>query len=98
MSGQPRTFQHRDYERLEDGVYTTVLLGVKVRVVRGVVGDHPHYHTFSRQPMWNVKVADVEGAEKLGLPVHHILSEGHTSRNGAVTSAEDMIERRLKGT
>lgn len=71
----PRNFKRRDYERIEDGVYTTILLGAKVRVVRGVVGIHPHYHTFSHQPMWKVQVADAAGAEKLGLPLHRTLAE-----------------------
>lgn len=79
--------KHRDYVKVKDGVYTTVLHGVTVRVIRSKSGTHPFYHTFSHQPVWKVQVEN---------DTNIVLAEGHTQRNNAVDSAEDAIGRRLK--
>jgi hypothetical protein len=70
--------------RVEDGRYEGSIRGVDVRVVRLVVGTHPHYHTYSKQPHW--KVYAREG--------NVLLADGHTTMKGAVAQAARGVELR----
>jgi hypothetical protein len=78
------------FKRVADGEYRGTIDGVPVFILRTVLGRHPLYHTYSRQPHW-IAYHDVKGGK--------VLSDGNGTMQGAIDSAATAIRvRGLKET
>lgn len=68
--------------QVSDGVYEGEIAGVKVRVIRTKLGEHPIYHSHSKQPEWKVHANG------------RVISDGNGTMIGAIQNARRVLERK----